>query len=171
MSIYDDEPTEALKRALRSQVIGGAAKDKIRKVLAGRSDAGESDTKVSATPAAGSTAVGVMNKTEAAHAQRLEADPQVREYWYETVKVRSGRERSWLTPDFFVRYADGSFGFDEVKGGYVREDARAKFQAAALSHRWARWRLWQLVRGEWELVHDYPAESQQDRNALKRHGG
>lgn len=34
------------------------------------------------------------------------------------------------TPDFFTIAGDGEIVFHEVKGGYVRDDARVKFKAA-----------------------------------------
>jgi hypothetical protein len=109
--------------------------------------------------APGSTPTGTMNKTEAAWARRLDADPAVRAWHYEEVKVRVGMERAWYTPDFFVEYRDGTYGFDEVKGAHVRDKGRARFQAAARLHPWARWRMWQMESTYlWKCVYDYRQE-------------
>lgn len=155
---YRDHDAGVLRALLQDRAIGEVQRDRIRGELERRGELSATLTSSTSNPSAapGSTQVGKMNQTETRHSRRLEADPDVVSWLYESVKVRSGKERAWLTPDFFVVYADGSLGFDEVKGGYVREDARAKFQAGALLHQWARWRLWQYVKGEWTLVHDYP---------------
>ncbi len=74
-----------------------------------------------------------MNKTEAAYAVVLEArkrSGEIREYHYEslTVKLADGVR---YTPDFYVILADDSLELHEVKGGFVRDDARIKLRVAA----------------------------------------
>jgi hypothetical protein len=78
---------------------------------------------------------------------------EVEEYWYESVKLKIGAIRCHYTPDFFVRRTGGGMEFIEVKGPYMREDARVKYMSAAREHTWAAWRLMRLVKGEWITVH------------------
>ena len=99
-----------------------------------------------------------MNKTEAAHALRLTADPQVVGWEFEAFKVRVGLGRTWYTPDFLVRLRDGSIRLDEVKGGHIHDDARVKFKTAAMLYPWWGWRMVQRRKGAWNVVYDHPAQ-------------
>ncbi len=74
-----------------------------------------------------------MNKTEAAYAMLLDArkrNGEVLAYWYESVTVKLA-DGVRYTPDFSVLLRDGSFELHEVKGGFIRDDARIKLRVAA----------------------------------------
>lgn len=76
-----------------------------------------------------------MNGTERAYQTILEArkrNGEVREYHYQLVTVRLA-DAVRYTPDFTVILADGRLELHEVKGGFVRDDARVKLQVAARS--------------------------------------
>jgi hypothetical protein len=75
---------------------------------------------------------GVMNRTEAAYAQVLEAQKQSGEVlWWEfeglTFKLAEG---SRYTPDFNVMLANGQMEMREVKGRWM-DDAKTKIKVAA----------------------------------------
>ncbi len=75
---------------------------------------------------------GVMNKTEAAYAKRLELlkhTGHIVWYKFEGMKFRLA-DATFYLPDFIVMNADGSLEAHEVKG-YWLEDARAKIKIAA----------------------------------------
>lgn len=82
---------------------------------------------------------GEMNKTERAYAAELEWRKQrgeVSDFWFERVKLKLAG-KTYYTPDFLVRLADGSLEFHEVKG-FWQDDARVKFKVAAEQVPWAR---------------------------------
>jgi hypothetical protein len=92
-----------------------------------------------------------MNKTEAARAQVLELAKRtgsVREYWFEGGKFRLG-DGTFYTPDFMVWYANGSIGFEEIKGGFIREDGLVKFKWAKDKFPCFKWSLWQRRKTQW----------------------
>lgn len=137
-------------QALRSTV-GPAAQARIDALLAGSST--PDPEPVTATGARGPYAR--MNKTEARFA-RDHLEPRLsrgesRLWLFETVKLRLA-DRTWLTPDFWELLQDGSVHVHEVKGGYIREDARIKFRVAAEQFAWARWTMWQWKDGRWSKV-------------------
>lgn len=73
---------------------------------------------------------GVMNGTEQAYADHLEALVRagvVRRWYFEAVKFKLG-PRTHYTPDFLVVFADGRVEWHEVKGGFIREDAQIKMK-------------------------------------------
>ena len=75
---------------------------------------------------------GRMNKTEAKHARDLECrklSGEIAGYWFEEIKFRLA-DRTWYTPDFFVKMADGTFEVHEVKG-FMEDDAAVKIKVAA----------------------------------------
>lgn len=81
---------------------------------------------------------GVMNKTEAAYAERLEVLKQYDEvghYVFEAVRFVVGVKRCTYMPDFMVVLPDGLIEFHEVKG-YWLDDARVKIKAAAKQFPW-----------------------------------
>ena len=95
-----------------------------------------------------------MNKTEAEYAGMLELRKragEIREYHFEAVKLRLGDagRRLHYTPDFLVVSAAGRLESHEVKGGFVRDDARAKFEAARRMYGGFGWVMAQKANGEW----------------------
>jgi len=79
--------------------------------------------------ALGRLKVGMMNKTEAAYATTLSADPNIAWFKFEGIKLRLA-DNTFYTPDFFVMLKDGSLECREVKGFWV-DDARVKIKVAA----------------------------------------
>jgi hypothetical protein len=74
-----------------------------------------------------------MNRTEASYAAILfarKAIGEVKDYWYESVTVKLA-DGVRYTPDFAVLLADGTLELHEVKGGFIRDDARIKLRVAA----------------------------------------
>lgn len=72
---------------------------------------------------------GVMNKTEAAysdHLDALEAAGVITEWWFEQIKLRVAYDACWITLDFMVQLPDGTIEFHDVKGGPTMEDATVK---------------------------------------------
>ena len=102
-----------------------------------------------------------MNRTEARYAVILEVRRragEVAEYHFEAVTLKIADDTRY-TPDFLVVLADGQCELHEVKGGYVWEDARLKFQVAVeewghlFGFVWAQW-----SGGEWSMRR-YPRRS------------
>ncbi len=92
-----------------------------------------------------------MNKTEARYALRLaarRAAGEILQFAFEAITLRLA-DGVRYTPDFLVIYADHVLGLEEVKGAFVREDARIKFRVAVEQFPWFRWRWAQWARGEW----------------------
>jgi len=74
-----------------------------------------------------------MNGTEKLYATWLEArkrNGEIHDWMYERVTLKLGNDCR-LTPDFFVTLPNGEVEVHEVKGGFIREDARVKLRAAA----------------------------------------
>jgi hypothetical protein len=94
-----------------------------------------------------------MNKTERRYADRLTHDGRVLEWWFEEWTFKIGPDLRY-TPDFVLVTTDFTFEVHEVKGGYAREDARAKFLVAAerypLVFRWAVYKA-----GGWTITTPY----------------
>jgi hypothetical protein len=96
-----------------------------------------------------------MNKTERRYQDtvlniELRAG-EITRYRYEALKLRLA-DNTFLTPDFYVVRADGRMQIREVKGGYVREDARMKFKIAAGMYPEYSWQMWQWEGGKWTLI-------------------
>jgi hypothetical protein len=73
---------------------------------------------------------GVMNRTEQAYADHLEAlvrAGELRRWYFEGVKFRLG-PRCFYTPDFLLIFPDGSMRVDEIKGPFIREDSWIKIK-------------------------------------------
>lgn len=101
---------------------------------------------------------GVMNKTEARYAQFLDArkaDGSVTWWGFEVVKLRLAK-RTWLTVDFLVQVADGSFELHEVKGRkgnryFATEDGKLKAKFAAEQFPFWPFRIvWPAKAGGWD---------------------
>jgi hypothetical protein len=77
---------------------------------------------------------GVKNGTEQEyenlHLRARQAAGEVAEWWYEGITLKLGAELRY-TPDYLVLLANGELEVVEVKGSFVRDDARAKLIAAA----------------------------------------
>lgn len=109
----------------------------------------------------GSTAKGVMNKTEAKFAQLLESRKlagEIVHYRYEAVKLcvvpgqPGKRQAVWYTPDFLVLHATGLVEMIDVKGSGGWEDtARVKIKLVAWRYPEFAWVGYTLTRGgRWE---------------------
>lgn len=111
----------------------------------------QSHPPVTTTPTAAAVPKSRMNKTEVRYALRLEARRaagEIVEFAFEAITLRLA-DGVRYTPDFLVVYGDHVLGLEEVKGAYVREDARIKFRVAVEQFPWFRWRWAQWARGEW----------------------
>ena len=97
-----------------------------------------------------------MNKTEAEYECMLKVkarDGEIKAYLaHESIKFKIGANRCWYTPDFAVIANDGVLEMHEVKGPYVRDDARVKFQAATQLYPGFRW-VWSQrnKNGHWDI--------------------
>lgn len=109
----------------------------------------------------GSTAKGVMNRTEARFADRLKSlqlSGEVVSYHYEAIKVcvvpslPGARQAVFYTPDFMVLYASGDVEMIDVKGSGGWEDtARVKIKAAAARFPMFGWCGYTFTKsGHWE---------------------
>ena len=90
------------------------------------------------------------SKAEARYAQILEARKragEIADWDYEPITLvvgRGGSRVTRFTPDFAVHLHDRTVELVEVKGGYIRDDARVKLLAAV--RQWPGFR-WTLVVG------------------------
>ena len=74
-----------------------------------------------------------MNGTERRRAIELEAlkrTGQIAAWWYERLTLKLADDTRY-TPDFLILHLDGMLELDEVKGGFIREDAHVKIKLAA----------------------------------------
>ena len=111
----------------------------------------------------GTTAKGIMNKTEALCYNQillpLQVDGEIGEIRYEKEKFRVGIPASFYEPDFTAPITNTARTAQrliiEVKGGFIRDKSITKFKAAAMEFREYNFQLWQWKLGEgWRLVHD-----------------
>lgn len=89
-----------------------------------------------------------MNSTETKYAEMLDLRARVGEicsYRFQALTLRLGDDLRY-TPDFLVHMPDGELHFHEVKGGFIREDARVKLFAAAEQWPYFRFFLCQFER-------------------------
>lgn len=98
-----------------------------------------------------------MNKTEARYAEHLDALKAAGDvvWWaFESIKIRLA-QRTWLSIDFMVRFADGRVELHEVKGRkgeryHATEDGKLKVKLAAeLYWFWAVRIVWPAQGGGW----------------------
>lgn len=95
-----------------------------------------------------------MNYTE----KRYEDEFLWPKYWegeilsweFESLKFRLG-EKCFYTPDFLVIEPDCLI-LTEIKGGFIREDAIAKFKSAVSMFPYFRWIFAQYKRKKWEII-------------------
>lgn len=77
---------------------------------------------------------GEMNKTEAAYAadvlERRKQTGEVIDYWFERFTFKLANDCRY-TPDFVVMLASGELECHEVKGAFIRDDAKVKLKVAA----------------------------------------
>lgn len=81
-----------------------------------------------------------MNKTEEAHAKRLEivsVSGDILWYGYECLKFRLAN-KTWYTPDFVVLLSDGQIEVHEVKGTFFEDDSRVKIKVFAEQYTFLR---------------------------------
>lgn len=91
-----------------------------------------------------------MNRTEAAFAQRLEAQKRqglIHDWLYEKVTFKLGADCRY-TPDFMVIENDGLLRFAETKG-HMRDDALVKLKTMAEQFPFSL-TLWRLERQAWK---------------------
>jgi enolase len=99
---------------------------------------------------------GEMNKTEAAYAAHLKLRENAGEvlWWaFEAIKLRLANN-TFITIDFAVMLADGSFESHEVKGRkgktyYSTEDGKIKAKVAAEIFPWTFKIVWPLQGRGW----------------------
>lgn len=106
----------------------------------------------------------LWNKTEEAFSRILDTRlhvGEIRDWWFEALTFKLGRDCRY-TPDFAVIHADGSLHLYEVKGKFCRDDARAKFRAAATMFPYFGWWWAQRKFGAWDI--------QQEPQALRSGG-
>lgn len=95
---------------------------------------------------------GVMNKTEARHADTLalqKARGEILWFAFETYRLRLAYRTTYV-PDFAVMLPTNELEFHEVKGEFVRDDGLVKVKLAArlLPHRFVLWQ-WLPKDGGW----------------------
>lgn len=108
---------------------------------------------VAATPAGERKDTRYRSKAEARYADVLEAERmagRIRSWRYEAITLKLA-DRVRYTPDFLVVYTDLCMALHEVKGGYIRDDARIKLRVAVEMYPWFAWVLAVYSRGAWEV--------------------
>ena len=91
------------------------------------------------------------SKAEAAYAQMLEARKrtgEIADWRYEAITLKLA-EGVRYTPDFLLADHDGEMTLVEVKGGYIRDDARIKLRVAAGQFPGFAWYLAVCSKGAW----------------------
>ncbi len=94
-----------------------------------------------------------MNKYEAEHAWLLEAmrrNGEIQWYRFNPLRLILGADCTYQ-PDFMVLLADGTVEFQNVKGGFFRDDAKVKLRVAAQEFPMFRFRLFQKTRQGWQV--------------------
>jgi len=93
-----------------------------------------------------------LNKTEAEYERMMVALHGRCNVFAQAVQLQVGEDRCRYTPDFMIVNAKGEISFHEVKGGFYRDDARVKFQAAKLRYMMFGWVWAQKKHGRWEIT-------------------
>lgn len=127
-------------------------------------DAVETAAKPKPTPYDG------MTLTERRYAERLDADPQVIQWWFERDTFTLARNCRY-TVDFTVRYRDGRrwrIEYHEVKGEHVWDDSIVKFKVAAERFRPWRFAWCQWKNGAWKISYYKPLGSGHYKSFGKR---
>ena len=95
-----------------------------------------------------------MTKPEGIYSFELEAlqrEGAIQRWAYESIKVRLAK-RTWYTPDFAIWFPDGHLRIVEIKGGFVRDDAAAKFKIARETYPEWEWVCLQRVGQGWREI-------------------
>ncbi len=92
---------------------------------------------------------GTMNKTERRYADWLATRGGCWRYEPVTLRLAPGVR---YTPDFVVWDANGRLSFVEIKGGFVRDDARVKFLLARKLFPEFKFTAMQWKDGEWREI-------------------
>lgn len=90
-----------------------------------------------------------MNKTEAEYQmilQRKLQNGELVKVLYNKLKFHVGGKRCWYTPDFLCVTNLGRIEIHEVKGDWVYEDARVKYNACAEKYEMFDWYFAQKTR-------------------------
>lgn len=143
-------PRHQLEQLQRSPMIGDAMKERIAGFL-GQTTAASASAPRSTDPR------DRMTKAEQHMADVLDLrkrQGEIVEWWFECMTFRVGAGRTHYRPDFVALLADGSIEAIEVKGRHIWDDAKVKFKTAAMLYPFARWRMMQLVDGEWKKLFD-----------------
>jgi hypothetical protein len=102
-----------------------------------------------------------MNKTEARFAvmlNQLKHSGEIVEWKYADVQFQLGEFRCWYRPDFRVIEIDGTITFIETKGGYIWDDSKVKFKAAARQYPEFNWAMYQEKKGKWSTLYSTKGE-------------
>ncbi len=96
-----------------------------------------------------------MNKTETRYQNEILLPAQrtglVQSFMFESLNFRLG-ERTNYRPDFVVSRPDGKVELHEIKGGFIRDDAKMKFKVAADKYFYFVWQMWQWKDGVWTMI-------------------
>ena len=99
-----------------------------------------------------------MNKTECRFESEvlspLKQSGEILWYGFEALNFRLG-PRVHYRPDFVVVKPDRVPEFNEVKGGFIRQDSRVKFRTAAGLYPFWDWKMWQWKAGVWRVVLEF----------------
>ena len=94
------------------------------------------------------------SKTEALYAKQLDkalANGLITAYWSHPGSLKLG-EKLHYSPDFLVQLISGELEYHEVKGGFVRDDARVKLRAAAKIYHCYRFVQAQYNKKAWTIT-------------------
>jgi hypothetical protein len=99
-----------------------------------------------------------MNKTECRFRDEI-LEPalragEIRRYAFEALNLRLG-EHTFHRPDFYVVTTEGRIEIREVKGGFIREDAKTKFKMAAAQFPEFCWQMWQWANRRWTKILEF----------------
>jgi hypothetical protein len=95
-----------------------------------------------------------MNQTERRRSIELEAlkrTGEIRDWRFESLTLVLAPGLRY-TPDFLVTHLDGALELEEIKGGYIRDDAKAKYKVAPRLFPMFRWTLRQWKDGRWHVT-------------------
>lgn len=89
-----------------------------------------------------------MNGTEAEYLRQLGANSDIERIYFNKITLKLADDTRY-TPDFVCVHKDGAISAHEVKGGFVRDDAKVKFKVACEMYPLFRWVWAQKVKGVW----------------------
>lgn len=142
---------ETLRAALRSPILGEAAKERIRAQLA------TVESLSTTEPPAPTRRRGIPNQTELRYADEIlepmRSSGEILRYEFEGLTLfipDLGR----YTPDYVLWLPSGGIAVDEVKGGHLWPDKVMKFKASAKERPWVPHRMTQWKDGRWTVLHN-----------------